>query len=294
MTPDLMQWVAAALFGIALLHTFSTPVFHRLALRHPAHAGAFHLLGEVEAVFGFWAMVMMVCMFALLGRAAAVSYLGTREFTEPMFVFAVMVVAASRPIVELASRFVTAASRILPVPRRMALFFCLLSLVPLLGSFITEPAAMTLAALLLRDHFFARGLSTRFKYAILGVLFVNISIGGTLTPFAAPPILMVAAKWGWETSFMLAQFGWKAALAVGVNALCITLLFRREIMPAPDEPQGTPVPPAVPLWVGLLSVLFLAGVVLFAHHAEIYLGLLIFFLGFAHAYPQFQDRLILR
>ncbi|MFX8624367.1 putative Na+/H+ antiporter, partial [Acinetobacter baumannii] len=92
--------------------------------------------------------------------------------------------------------------------------------------FITEPAAMTLAALVLRDRFFARDMTTRFRYATLGVLFVNISIGGTLTPFAAPPVLMVAGKWGWDMAFMVTNFGWKAALAVVVNAAAVTVLFR--------------------------------------------------------------------
>ena len=99
-------------------------------------------------------------------------------------------------------------------------------LVPLLGSFITEPAGMTLAALILTDCLFSRGISARLKYATLGVLFVNISIGGTLTPFAAPPVLTVAGKWGWDINYMMAAFGWKAAIAVIVNALGAALVFR--------------------------------------------------------------------
>ena len=54
-----MQWIGAALFAIALVHTFSTKLFERMAHRRPEHAGVWHLLGEVEVVFGFWAMVMM-------------------------------------------------------------------------------------------------------------------------------------------------------------------------------------------------------------------------------------------
>ena len=294
LTPTTLQWTAALLFLIALLHTFSTPLFHQLAQRHPAHAGAFHLLGEVEAVFGFWAMVLIVCMFVLGGRTAALDYLDTREFTEPMFVFAVMVIAASRPIVEMAAALVRGTARLLPLPQTLSLFLCLLGLVPLLGSLITEPAAMTLAAMLLRDRFFAAGLSTRLKYALVGVLFVNISIGGTLTPFAAPPVLMVAAKWGWDTSFMLSMFGWKAALAVAVNAVALTLFFRRELMQLATPAALSEVAAATPSLVALVSLLFLAGVVVFAHNAEMYLGLFVFFLGFAHAYPQYQERLILR
>ena len=151
---------------------------------------------------------------------------------------------------------------------------------------------MTLAALMLRDRIFGAGVSQKLKYATLGVLFVNISIGGTLTSFAAPPVLMVAAKWNWDSWHMLTHFGWKAALAVVVNALVTTLLFRRELSrlatPLHDGAERLPV------WVSLLHILFLAGVVAFAHHPAAFMGLLLFFLGFATAYPKFQDRLILR
>ena len=245
-------------------------------------------------MFGFWAMVLVTCMFALIGKDAALHYLDSREFTEPMFVFVVMVIAASRPIMTVALHAVQAAARLVPLPRELAFFFCALAVLPLLGSLITEPAAMTLAAMVLRDRYFAAGLSSRLKYAIVGVLFVNISIGGTLTPFAAPPVLMVAAKWGWDFGFMMSTFGWKAALAVFVNALAITLLFRRELgvlrLAGDDDAVASPMP-----WpVTGVSLLFLTAVVFFAHNAEMYLGLFIFFLAFAHAYPQRQDRLIMR
>ena len=93
--------------------------------------------------------------------------------------------------------------------------------VPLLGSFITEPAAMTLAALMLRDRYYARGLSRRLMYATLGVLFVNVSIGGTLTPYAAPPVLMVAATCGWDLPFMLSTFGWKVPFPFPIRMLTV-------------------------------------------------------------------------
>ena len=91
-----IQWAAAGIFAIAILHTFSTKFFERLAHERPAHSGIWHLLGEVEVVFGFWAMVLVCTMVAFLGTPTATSYLDTRNFTEPMFVFAIMVVAGSR------------------------------------------------------------------------------------------------------------------------------------------------------------------------------------------------------
>jgi len=176
----------------------------------------------------------------------------------------------------------------------VGMYVLVLVLVPLLGSFITEPAAMTLAALMLAENFFARPISTRLKYATLGVLFVNISIGGTLTSFAAPPVLMVAAKWGWDSSFMLATFGWKAAVAIAVNTAGVALIFGKELARLPlQEAAATDAPP-VPKALVLVHLMFLAGVVLFAHHPAVFMGLFLFFLGVATAYQRHQDRLILR
>lgn len=293
MTPTLIELIGAALFAIAILHTFATRFFEHLAHTRPTHAGLWHLLGEVEVVFGFWAMVLMIAMFAIIGASAATEYIESRNFTEPMFVFAIMVIAGTRPILRTATAAVGLIARAAPLPGSMASYFTVMALVPLLGSFITEPAAMTLAALILRDQFFSRGLSTRLKYATLGVLFVNISIGGTLTPFAAPPVLMVAGKWGWDISFMLAEFGWKAAIAVGINALGATLAFRRELAAlATARASGTEE--AVPAVLTVVHIAFLCGVVVFAHHPPLFLGLFLFFLGISHAYARHQDRLILK
>lgn len=287
-----LQWIAAAIFGLAVLHTFSTKLFERLAHARPRHAGMWHLLGEVEAVFGLWAMVLVVAMMMLAGRNAATEYLDSRNFTEPMFVFAIMVVAGSRPILELAVRLVRAVSALIPARRTLSLYFVVLSAVPLLGSLITEPAAMTLAALMLRDRFFGLQISDRLRYATLGVLFVNVSIGGTLTHFAAPPVLMVASTWNWDTAFMFTTFGWKAAIAVVANALLATTLFRSEIAALPEGPREAASP--IPVPVTTVHLLFLLGVVAFAHHPAVFMGLLLFFIGFSTAYERYQDRLILR
>jgi len=292
LTPTAIQLGGALLFAIAVAHTFSAKFFERLAHSQPAHAGLWHLLGEVEVVFGFWAMVLIVYMALAGSGGQALQYLESRNYTEPMFVFVIMVIAASRPILRLALGSVQWAARLMPMPAAMSTFFLALSLVPLLGSFITEPAAMTLAALLLRDRFYARGLSKRLQYAAIGVLFVNVSIGGTLTPYAAPPVLMVAGTWNWDLAHMLTHFGWRSAIAVVINALGVTLLFRAELrrLPASGAPAGEPVP----LALIVVHLLFLAGVVVFAHHPVVFMGLFLFFLGVVHGYGRFQDRLILR
>ena len=290
--PHAAELLAATLFALALIHTFSTKYFHGLAQRYPGHSGVWHLLGEVEVVFGFWAMLLMVLLFGLYGQDQALGYLESRNFTEPMFVFVIMVVAATRPILDFASRIVLRMARLLPLPDGMALYFMLLAFVPLLGSFITEPAAMTLAALMLRDAVFTQPVTNRLKYGTLGVLFVNVSIGGVLMPFAAPPVLMVAAKWGWDLPFMLTQFGWKAAVAVCFNAGAAMWLLRRELkrLPVAQPERGS----HVPVTVVVIHLLFLATVVLFAHHPVVFMGMFLFFLGYTAAYPRNQSPLILR
>ena len=291
--PTAIQIIGAALFAVAILHTFATKYFEHLAHTQPAHAGLWHLLGEVEVVFGFWALILVIAMFAIDGSAASTHYIDTRNFTEPMFVFAIMEIAGTRPILQTATAFVDLLARLIPLSGSLGFYFIVLTLVPLLGSFITEPAAMTLAAMILAERLFARGVSLRLKYATLGVLFVNISIGGTLTPFAAPPVLMVAGKWGWDIGFMLATFGWKAAIAVGINALLVTVLFGRELVRLSPQGDGQKAV-SVPLSLTLVHLGFLAGVVIFSHHPAVFMGLFLFFLGVATAYQRHQDRLILR
>jgi hypothetical protein len=291
MNHPFLPWIAAGIFALAVLHTFSTKYFEHLAHTHPRHAGIWHLLGEVEVVFGLWAMVLALSLFALAGKDPTLAYLESRNFTEPLFVFAIMVVAGTRPILQICSLLVQQVARLAPLPTAMVNYFLLLSLVPLLGSLITEPAAMTLAALMLRDSVFSARVSEKLKYATLGVLLVNISIGGTLTPFAAPPVLMVAATWQWDLPFMLQTFGYKAAVAVFANAALVTLLVRRELLGL-GEPMTARM--TVPSIMVAIHLAFLLGIVLFAHHPVVFLGLLLFFIGYATAYAAHQDRLILR
>lgn len=293
MAPTSIQLIGAALFALAILHTFSTKLFLGLAHRQPRHSGLWHLLGEVEVVFGFWAMILAGFMLAIDGMASATAYMDGRNFTEPMFVFAIMVIAGTRPILQTASAAVDIIARFIPGQGSFGLYIVLLIFVPLLGSFITEPAAMTLAAMMLGDRLFAKPITDRLRYATIGVLFVNISIGGTLTPFAAPPVLMVAGTWGWDFPFMLANFGWKAAVAVCLNAVVAGWLFRRELAHV-SKRRGDSGIPRVPPILALVHVLFLAGVVVFAHHPAVFMGLFLFFLGVATAYRDHQDRLILR
>jgi hypothetical protein len=285
-----IQLIAAILFVLALVHTFTAKSFERLAERYPKHAGLFHFLGEIEVVFGFWAFILIVAMALVVGGAEAIEYAESRQYTEPLFVFVIMVVAASKPVLATVQGMVAALARLAPFQTGLARVWLCLAVVPLIGSLITEPAAMTLAALMLAPQVFRHRIPEWLKYGALGVLFVNISIGGTLTSFAAPPVLMVASTWHWDSAFMAANFGWKACIAVFINATVITFLLRSHI--ETEAPRATEV--EVPMLVRAIHLLFLVGVVVFAHHPVLFLGLFLFFLGFTQAYARYQNPLILK
>jgi hypothetical protein len=285
--------IAAILFALALVHTFATKTFERLADRYPRHAGLFHFLGEVEVVFGLWALVLIVAMATVSGGAQAIEYVETRSYTEPLFVFVIMVVAASKPVLESIRALIFALAGQSPLRTAVMRVWLCLAVVPLIGSFITEPAAMTLAALMLGPQIFRQdqGMPEWLKYGALGVLFVNVSIGGTLTSFAAPPVLMVASTWNWDSAFMATTFGWKAALAVLINATVVTYMLNRHIQ---DERADAPAPDNIPILVSVIHIAFLAAVVAFAHHPVIFMGLFMFFIGFTKAYEKYQNPLILK
>ena len=293
MTDPTIDWIAAAVFGVALVHTFAAKQLERLSHRYPRHAGLFHLLGEVEVVFGFWAIVLVLLMALLAGGGPALDYAESRNYTEPLFVFVVMVVAASRPVLQTVMRATAALARLSPLPTPLASAWLGLAAVPLLGSLVTEPAAMTIAALMLAPLVFKPGVPERVKYLALGVLFVNVSIGGTLTSYAAPPVLMVATTWQWDSAFMLANFGWKAALAVVINATAATFVLRRHLVAEPGTTTAASARP-VPLAVVAVHLALLAGVVVLAHHPVAFLALFLLFLGFTQAYERHQDPLILK
>lgn len=204
-------------FALAILHTFIAP-YLRWRLK-------------TEVIFGLWAVVFLLAWGVIGGSPLA--YLSRQRFVEPLFVFFLMMVTGSGPVISAASRSLKTIEPVIPLPGPMARMFGLLTVGPLLGSLISEPAAMTLVAVLLRGWFFDRNVSLRLKYAVLAVLFVNVSVGGVLTSFAAPPVLMVAKRFDWDSSFMFFEFGWRGIGAVVTNSLILVSVFRSEVMKLP-------------------------------------------------------------
>lgn len=316
---DPFNAAATGIFVLAVLHTFVAPWFtsaahrlqhgtdHRLATkgllsRPSVRAEVLHFFGEVEVVFGLWAIPLLIVIVWAQGWTTAVHYVNdTVNYTEPLFVVVIMALASTRPIVLLAEstlRSIAQLGRGTPG----AWWLSILMLAPILGSFITEPGAMTIAALLLARQFFDLNPSLRLRYATLGLLFVNVSIGGTLTHFAAPPVLMVAREWQWDTPFMLSHFGWRSVMSIVVATLVYYLAFRKEfialaaVTPRPDTEIAedadvrTPLLP-VPAWITLVHLAFMAWTVVNAHYPALFIGGFLFFIGFSRATATYQSRL---
>lgn len=313
--------VASGIFLLAVLHTFASARIrhwaHEVEVRHAALMQArtphenqegdngpvevsfwgqiLHFLGEVEAIFGIWCLVLFAAIAWFKGLDTGIHYLGeTVNYTEALFVVIIMTLASTRPVLRLAEQALRAVAG-LGKGRPVAWWLSILTIAPLLGSFITEPAAMTIAALLLGKQFYALNPSNRLKYATIGLLFVNVSIGGTLTHFAAPPVLMVAAAWGWDMRYMFTNFGGNAVAGILISNVAYFLFFLRELLSLKaadnaDESDGEPVP----VWVTVVHLVFLGFTVWMAHHPALFIGGFLFYLAFAQATAHHQSKLDLR
>ena len=319
--------VATIIFILAICHTFLTAKFrhwaHVAEERHAATVAQrpnvrtdsdedgvpdevsfkgqiLHFFGEVEAVFGIWVIVLIGAITYYYDWQTVLDYIGHEvKFTEPMFVVIIMAIAGTRPVLRVAEACLRAIAGI-GSGSVGAWWLAILTVAPLLGSFITEPAAMTIGALLLGRQFYALKPSPRLAYATLGLLFVNVSVGGTLTHFAAPPVLMVAEPWQWGTPFMLQHFGWKAAIGIAIATTLYYFVFRRE-MAGLEGRRGSATPEAVlrndvpvPVWITAVQLGFMAFTVMVAHYPPLFIGGFLFFLAFSQATAHHQGQLELK
>jgi hypothetical protein len=324
---DPFNLVATLIFILAICHTFAAGTFNkwshaaevahrkrieaegRTACAKPHEnaqddvsfkASALHFLGEVEAIFGIWVIALMGAAIYFYSWHDFELYIGQdREFVEPAFVIVIMAIAASRPVLRFAE-MIMARGAALGHGSPAAWWLSVLTIAPILGSFITEPAAMTIGALLLAKKFYKHNPKPVFAYATLGLLFVNVSVGGTLTHFAAPPVLMVAATWDWGTEMMFAHFGWKAVIAILISNALYFMIFKKELTRIADAADGVedgiqhPIAwhdreDPVPVWVIAVHLIFLGWTVFNAHDPMIFIGGFLFFLAFVIATQHHQN-----
>ena len=327
---DPFNLAATIIFFLAVLHTFLAPKIssyahhlekkHKESLRaqkfrieHPEQrlpvsftSTILHFLGEVEVVFGLWVIPFAIVCINYYSMEDFLAYIDHDVvFTEALFVAVVMVIAASRPIYRLAENMLKKGAA-LGKGTPAAWWLSVLCIAPLLGSFITEPAAMTLAAILLSKKIYQLKPSASLSYATLALLFVNVSVGGTLTHFAAPPIVMISEKWNFGLGHMFMNFGWKAVVGIIAANLIYFMVFRSEFRRLAEVQRGQmafehAVPTSwedrqdnIPAWVYLVSIFFLGWTVYFNHHPALFIGGFLFFLGFTVATPQYQNHVTIK
>lgn len=303
--------VSFIIFFLAIIHTFfankinalSEKLKERNIAQNKKNINSFSVeclkfLGEVEVIFGLWVIPLLMAMSWHYNWATALSYLSCRDYTEPLFVLVIMAVASSRPIVRLAEESIKFVAR-LGGESVTAWWLSLLTLGPLAGSLITEPGAMTISALLLAKQFYVLKPSKELAYATLGLLFVNISVGGVLTSFAAPPVLMVSKAWFWDTSYMFTNFGTKAFLGILSANLFYFLLFRKELSLLNNKNKllnehKIDEEEAIPFWISLTHIGLLAWMVVHSHFPVLFIGSFLFFIGFHKATAPYQYKLSLK
>jgi hypothetical protein len=295
------NFFATLIFLLAIIHTFLAPYFsdlahrfHRDTPRDKMLTALFHFFGEVEVVFGLWIIPLIFTIFIFYDWHTVGVYFRSISYVEPLFIVAIMAIASSKPVLFFAKacmQRVAALGKNTPRAR----WFSIMIIGPLLGSFITEPAAITISALLLAQQFYPLGPSIAFRYATLGLLFVNVSVGGTLTHFAAPPVLMVAGKWHWDTVHMFTHFGIRALIGIVLTSTLYGFIFRKEFkILEKRENAEHPVEVHMPRWVVMGHLLFLFWTIFNIHTPALFVIGFLFFLGFTKITAMYQAPISLK
>ncbi|MBU6446865.1 MAG: hypothetical protein KGQ49_05650, partial [Verrucomicrobia bacterium] len=230
-------------------------------------------------------------IWGFYGWTIGLEYVNTRDYTETLFVVVILSMSSTRPIVHAAEKLIHWVARGFGASLS-SFWFVLLTLGPLLGSLITEAAAMAVCALLLAHKFYEYHPSKKLAYATLGLLFVNVSIGGVLTDFASPAVLILAHCWHWTMSDMFLNFGWKAVCGIVLSNTLYWLYFRKELahmnvrIKAIDIYSAHTNPPTdtpIPIWITFIHMLFMALIVSVSHYPAIFIAVFLFFIGFHQA-----------
>lgn len=302
------------IFLCAIIHTFCAHYFRVLSNRlrdrnirknllpiNSFGVEVLHFMGEIEVVFGIWVIPLLLLMTYAFNWDTAVHYMEGLNYIEPIFVVIIMALSATEPIIKLAENCMRLFAKVGGESVR-AWWWTILTIGPISGSLITEPGAMTICALLLAKQFYELKPSSTFAYATLALLFSNISIGGVLTNFAAPPVLMVASVWKWDSEYMLLTFGWKAVLAILIVNTVYYLIFRKEFLILEDrafdnmgrEHEEGGGENQIPVWITAVHVALMAWVVIHNHSPAIFMGAFLLFLGFHNATSAYQKAMDLK
>ncbi len=305
------QIASTVIFFLAVLHTFLTPTLYTYSQKLsekkeiiPRKWKHYHflsevcyLLSEVEVVFGIWLIPLIIVFTIFQSWDQALAYLNSRSYTHAIYITVILVVIGSRPIITFAERVLEWFAR-LGKDTPGAWWWAILTVGPLLGALLKEPAAMALAAIMLSKKFYLYNPSRNFKYATLGLLFVNISVGGMLTTFSSRALFIVADRWDWDWVFMLTHFGWKVVLGIFLSTGLYYLAFRKQFkdnfpkkLPTLEKDEAEH---PTPFWITLIHLIFMVLIVISGETAPLFLGIFLIFLGFWKATSFYQSPLHLK
>jgi hypothetical protein len=303
---DPLNLLSTCLFVCAIIHTFFARIIRNYAKQKEAENGnvktfyteLIYFFGEIEIVFGLWAIPLVAIITFLYSWENAVEYLNSLDYREVLIMAVIIILTSSYPLISLIERGLRYIVN-LAGGSPAAWWFVLLTLGPLLGSFITEPGAMTVTALLLAKQIYPLKITPRLAYGTIGLLLTNISVGGLLTTFAAPPILVVSHAWHWDTFFMLKTFAWKSILGIGLATLLYFFYFRQELLqlkygPNTIKAEETDFNEPVPFWVSVVTLLFLIAILANLHEPVILIGIFMIYLGFHQATAMHQAPIQMR
>lgn len=300
--------ISLAIFIFAIIHTLSVYKIHawaryldlkqRKARKNQRSLGVqfLYFISEVEVVFALWAIPLFIAITLFYGWTIGLEYINTRDYTEPLFVAVIFAMASTRPIVSAAERMILWTAKKLGGSISV-LWLVLLTIGPLLGSLITEAAAMALCALLLSRQFYQHHPSKKLAYGTLGLLFVNISIGGVLTDFASPAVLVLAHCWQWTISDMFFNFGWKAIVGIVLSNLLYWIYFKKELQAMEIRKKAKKIyanyslhseETPIPFWITVIHILFMTWIVFVSHYPAIFIAIFLFFIGFHQATRRHQ------
>jgi len=310
--------IALGIFVLAIIHTLLANKFTQFARYLQKRRGRlqrkeqewnsitlfwiefFQFMGEIEVIFGLWVIPLLIAMTFAFDWNTATQYVSSLNYVEPLFVVVIMTIASTKPIVTLAETCLHFVAK-LGGETTTAWWLTLLIAGPLLGSLITEPAAMTVTALLLGKQIYRFHPKDKLAYLTLGLLFTNISVGGLLTNFAAPPILMVAQKWQWDSAYIFIHFGLNAIISVTLTTLACFCFLRKDLQVLeeakqvrlakhPDDGRGV----KIPFWIILVNITFMTWIIIHNHYPAIFIGSFLLFLGFYKATEIHQSDLELK
>ncbi len=297
--------VSLILFALAIIHTLCVYKVHgwakrleikqlpkrRTKLERSFAVHLLYFLSEVEIIFALWAIPLFILLGSFYGFRIALEYVNTRDYTESLFVVVILAMASTKPIVLTAEKLIHWIAKGFGGSLH-TWWLVLLTVGPLLGSLITEAAAMALCALLLSRKFYEFHPSPKLAYATLGLLFVNISVGGVLTDFASPAVLVLAHCWKWSLTDMFMAFGWKAILGIVLSNLIYWTYFKKELKGMDVRQRAVsvyskfsqkPTCEPIPIWITVVHILFMVWIVAVSHYPAIFIAALLFFIGFHQA-----------